>query len=76
MHRLHSNLAYSNGFSCEVDTERSLFKKLSGGCNKLWHLLQKILFCGILQQSENFCERNLSESIQNTKLPLHTKFGK
>ena len=35
MHRLLSNLAYSNGFSCEVDTERSLFKKLSGGCNKL-----------------------------------------
>ena len=35
MHRLLSNLAHSNGFSCEVDTERSLFKKLSGGCNKL-----------------------------------------
>ena len=32
---------------------------------KLYHLLQMIILCSILQQHDDFCKGHLSESIQN-----------
>ena len=40
---------------------------------KLYHLLQMIPFCSILQQPDGICKRNLLESNQNAKLPQCTK---
>ena len=53
----------------------------TGFSSKIIRLLQYsivILFAAnntILQQVENFCERNLFESIQNAQQAVHTKFG-
>ena len=49
-------------------------QKLSGCCNiaQSYYLLQVTLFW---QQVENFCERNLFESIQNAQQAMHTMFG-
>ena len=41
---------------------------------KLYYLLQIMIICSILQQPDDFCKRNHSESIQNTQLPPYTKF--
>ena len=74
MHGLLPNLVHSIGLSCGIDSDRFFFQKLSGCCN----IFEVIPFAAnntALQQLENFCERNLFESIQNAHQALYTKSG-
>ena len=43
---------------------------------KLYHLLQMIILCSILQKHDEFCKGHLSESIQNAQLPQYIEFGR
>ena len=52
-----------------------IFEVVNTLFHKLLHLLQNMLFCSILQQTNNFWESNPPESIRNVKLPLYTNFG-
>ena len=75
MHGLLPNLVHSIGLSCGIDSDRFFFKNYQVAAIFNSHTILFAANNTILQQVENFCERNLFESIQNAHQALYTKSG-